>query len=274
MNRKYQFLFLGLLLFIAGLVLIPQGFLENLAHKYFAAQPANYLIQEVVGRVEKKSLGSTLFVATSAKSSVFSGDTIITHGDSKALFNFDTPFWLMPYSKMEFIKKDGAWIGHLIYGEIKKISTLSNNDKIDLVYEDKIIEEDQFSSSQDSNLIATVLPFNESSYNDISSGEAAPQNIIEKQIYQTLLLHKKFFQGCLVKYYKTKGGNITGGESVFDMTIDVTGAIEKTNITRTDIDDEEYLNCLKLVFSRIRFKNLPIKEPLHALFPLSVELPQ
>lgn len=274
MTKKYKLLLIGLVLAIGGLVLVPQGFLEKLGRSYVSNAPANFLIQEVVGRVERRALSATRFETVSSKSALQPGDMIVTHGDSKVLLNFDPPFWLMPYSKMEFLRREEGWIGHLIYGELKKLPNLSNNSKIDLIYDDKIIEQDQFSSSEEA-LIANVLPVNESTFKDLSMGrEAPPQNIIEKQIYQTLLLHKKFFQGCLIKYYKTQSGQITGGESVFDLRIDITGAIETSRVTRTDINDTDYLDCLKSVFARIRFKNLPIKEPLHATFPLSIELPE
>ena len=96
--------------------------------------------------------------------------------------------------------------------------------------------------------------------------------MIEKQISQTLVLHKKFFQGCLIKLYKKENGATKGGETVFDLLIQVNGVIEKTTVTKSDIQDQEYISCLKQVFARVRFKNLQIKEPLHALFPLNTEL--
>ncbi len=272
MNKKYQYLFAGLIVVITALVLLPQSFLESLAYEWNTTQPSNFIVQDIVGRVEKRQANATQTQEVLAKSSISPGDTVFTHGDSKALLNFDPPFWLMPYSKMEFLKKDGVWVGHLVYGEIKKLATVSDGEKIELVYEDQAIDQEQFSSSQDSTLIANVLP-TEETFKEIPTGETAPQNALEKQIYQTLQLHKKFFQSCLIKYYKNQSGKIASGETVFDLTIDITGAIEKTSITKTDINDSEYLQCLKVVFSRIRFKNLPIKEPLHVLFPLGVELP-
>ena len=111
MNRKSKYLLLGLIVVIEVLVFLPQGFLESVAHRYAAPRAENYLVQEIVGRVEKKALGSTRYDAVEAKSSLIPGDTLFTYGDSKALLNFETPFWLMPYSKMEFLKKDGVWIG-------------------------------------------------------------------------------------------------------------------------------------------------------------------
>jgi len=273
MSSKYKFTLIGIVFVILGLLLVPQSLLENLAHKYIGARPENFLILETVGRVEKKSQGGDHFSPLEAKDSVLSGDTVITHGDSKVLFNFDPPFWLMPYSKMEFSKKDGGWVGYLSYGEVKKLATVSRNEKIALFHDDKLIETEQYSSAEET-LIAATVPVTDTAFKEIPASDSAPQNVIEKQIFQTLLLHKKFFQGCFIKYYKTKSGDIRGGESVFDLLIDVTGAIEKATVTRSDIQDPEYLECLKLVFSRIRFKNLPLKEPLHALFPLNVDMPQ
>lgn len=281
MTKSHYYILAGVVLLVI-LALIPQSLLERTAYRLFYNVKPIGQVHEVIGRTEKSISGSTQLLSVSAGDAVNASDTYITHGDSKILFKFDPPFWLMPYSKIEFIRNAGSVddeiIGHLIYGEIKKSLSPSDNinrkeaNAITLTYDNKMIDGSEFSSSVDF-LETPLVTLSENEFKDIQESDNSSQNMVEKQIFQTLLLHKKFFQGCLIKLYKKESGATRGGETVFDLLIQVNGVIEKTTISKSDIQDQEYISCLKQVFARVRFKNLQIKEPLHALFPLNIEMP-
>jgi hypothetical protein len=273
MLKKNGFWILSLGAFLGLLLVASPEWLERI----FKASPDSLnknLILDVYGKVEKRPTQSNTYETVQREMPLSSGDTVITHEDSKVLFGFSPSFWLMPYSKMEFVRGEERWTGRLIYGEIRQIEVVKpSSDLIALVYNSQPITEKEFSSARET-IITPLASTDSENFQELSAKEGLPQNILEKQIFQTLLLHKKFFQTCFIKYYKKKSGQIRGGETLFDLLIDVTGTIESARVNRTDIGDADYLQCLQLVFARMRFKNFKTEAPIHALFPLYVELPE
>ncbi|MCC6137359.1 MAG: hypothetical protein IT287_01915 [Bdellovibrionaceae bacterium] len=272
MNKKTGIVF-SLLLLVAGvLFFLPNSALDILFQS--SAKNANGLkaINDVYGRVEKKGERDTHLSSVAKSSVIASGDTFYTHADSKVLFAFSNSFWLMPHAKMDFLKNETGWIANLVYGDIKKISDISDSQKpnVEVVFASQPISTENFSTYE---FDPIDIDMKTEDLKDFSPDSAIPQNVLEKQIFQTLSLHKKFFQGCLVKHYKKTSGNFGSGETVFELTIDITGNISKTQIIRSDIPDDDYKKCLKTVLDRVRFRNLPLKEPMIALFPLSIEMP-
>lgn len=267
----YWILSLGALL--AVILWLPPDLIETFLGK--SSQGQSDLISSVYGKSEKISSGDTKYTTLTTSSSLQTGDMIVTYQDSKVLFTFSQSFWLLPFSKMEFLKKDDQWMGRLIYGDLRKSGSPEDLKKpsIQLLYNDQNIETDEFSTAKDT-IIATLAPPNSESLQDLDQKEVQPQNLVEKQVYQTLLLHKKFFQSCFIKFYKNNHGQTNDGETVFDLLIDVNGTIESATVTRTDIADQEYIQCLKMVFARMRFKNFQTHSAFHAIFPLRVDLPQ
>jgi hypothetical protein len=274
MRKKHFYILVGLALLIS-LLFVPQSLLEKTAYRIFRAPGKLGTIQEVIGRGEKTYPGGTQWISLKADDSVNEGDLFVTHGDSKILFAFNPPFWMMPYSKIEFLRRGEDIVGRLIYGEIKRLPPKEDSPEILITFEEKIIDSDSFSTSEgiEGGLLETALvPLSDASFKALSTSEQTPQGLTEKQIFQTLLLHKKFFQSCMIRLYKKENG-LKSGQTVFDIVIQVNGVIEKTSVNKTDIQDQEYLTCLKRVFARVRFKNLQIKEPLHAVFPVNIETP-
>lgn len=272
MNKKTGIV-LSLLVLVAGvLFFLPNSALDTLFKPSHQNNKGLSAIADVYGRVEKKGYKQASLETVSTSSVVASGDTFYTHADSKILFSFATTFWLMPHSKMEFIKKGGRWTANLVYGDIKKVSDDPGSDKtsLEIVFNSEPINTENFSTYE---FDPIDIDIKSGEFKDFSPEDGIPQNVLEKQIFQTLGLHKKYFQGCLIKHYKKTGGNFGSGETVFELTIDITGTIAKTHIVRSDIGDEDYKKCLKTVLDRVRFRNLPLKEPMIALFPLSVEMP-
>lgn len=272
MNKKTGIVFL-LLIAVAGvLFFLPNSALDILFKGYYKKVSGLDAVRDVYGRVEKKGDRDTHLSSVAKFSTVVSGDTFYTHADSKVLFSFATSFWLMPHSKMEFLKKETGWIANLVYGDIKKISDISDNKKpnVDVIFASQPISAENFSTYE---FDPIDIDIKSDDLKDFSPDASIPQNLLEKQIFQTLGLHKKFFQGCLIRHYKKTSGNFGSGETVFELTIDITGNISKTQIIRSDIPDEDYKKCLKTVLDRVRFRNLPLKEPMLALFPLSIEMP-
>ncbi|MBY0385664.1 hypothetical protein K2X05_10955 [bacterium] len=270
MLQKHWFWILLSGALLGGLLLLSPSSIEFL---FSPESKGETVILDLYGKVEKKATQTTSYLQVEKSTPLASGDTLVTFEDSKVLLHFTPTFWLLPFSKMEFIKNDSRWIGRLIYGEIRQIESKNKNqNSIELIYNDQKITETDFSSSREM-IIAPLVTSETETFQEISSNDSPPQNRIEKQIYQTLLLHKKFFQGCFLKYYKNHSGEMSGGQTIFDLLIDVTGTIEIAHVTKTDINDPEYLQCLKGIFARMRFKNFQTKEPLHAIFPLQVDLP-
>lgn len=272
MSKKTGIVF-SLLILVAGvLFFLPNSALDFLFHSSSQKETGLKVIQDVYGRVEKRGDKQAALDSVSASSTVASGDTFYTHSDSKILFSFATSFWLMPHSKMEFMKTAGKWTANLVYGDIKKVGEQPNSPMpaIDIVFASQPINTENFSSYE---FDPIEIDIKTGEFKDFSQGDGIPQNVLEKQIFQTLGLHKKYFQGCLIKHYKKTSGNFGSGETVFELTIDITGNISNTHIVRSDIADEDYKKCLKTVLDRVRFRNLPLKEPMIALFPLSVEMP-
>ncbi len=270
--QKHWFWILALSVVLTGFLWLSPQSIENF-FKSKSSQGIAGLVGDVYGRVEKRSALATSYTTVSKNMDLSHGDVLISYEDSKVLMQFSPAFWLLPFSKMEFVKNEDRWTGRLIYGEIRQIETAETSAAtIELVYNDQRITDAEFSSSREV-IVTPLVGATSETFQEIKDKESLPQNAIEKQIFQTLLLHKKFFQGCFIKHYKSKTGKVHGGETVFDLFIDVTGTIESATVTRTDIDDKEYLQCLQMIFSRMRFKNFQAKEPLHALFPLQVDLP-
>lgn len=259
----------ALLTGVVALTMMPADFFESLFQKKQKNTPARFFkINDVIGRADRTS---PLPLVTLSKSTLLeNGNLLITHADSKILLSVESQgdVWVMPFSKVELLQDKGEPAElHLIYGEIKK----SQGTTIETYYRGALIQNDEFSTVTEA--LISPLPFsNEVTFKEISLKESAPQNKIEKQIFESLLLHKRFFQGCLVKHYKKENGQISGGETVFDLLISTNGVIEKTTVMRSQINSKEYLNCLEQVLQRVRFKGLTLKEPLHAVFPLNIEL--
>ncbi|MCB9072372.1 MAG: hypothetical protein H6623_02030 [Bdellovibrionaceae bacterium] len=270
MNKKTVLSFTALLILAGLLFFLPNSFFDQIFTSHEQEQGLD-IIHDVFGKVEKKGIKSASRATVSTQSRIQSGDTFYTHADSKILFDFSTPFWLMPFSKVEFVKEDGQWLANLVYGDIKKLPDSSKKEAphAQIQYASSPITTDTFSSYEFDPIDIDV---GGAALKEFSPEDGVPQNMIEKQIFQTLGLHKNFFQGCLIKYYKKNQGQVSSGETVFELTIDVTGTIEKSHIVRSDIDDEDYKKCLSKVLERVRFRNLPLKEPLIALFPLQVEI--
>lgn len=272
--RTHWFWIVGVGAALVVLLALPPAWFESYLGSEADAEKTKVVL-DVYGKVEKKSALLTGQDSVSKSSHLQNGDMVMTFEDSKVLFGFNPTFWLLPYSKMEFIKIGSQWSGRLVYGDIRKITPPQNQNAppIELFFNQERIEQSEFSSSRDV-IVAPMANTSNEGYQDINGQEATPQNSVEKQVFQTLLLHKKFFQTCFIKYYKNKpGDNIRSGETVFDLLIDVTGTIESATVTRSDISDKEYLECLQMVFKRMRFKNFQATESFHALFPLQVELP-
>lgn len=230
------------------------------------------VIKDVYGRVEKTNERAPQLVAVTSSSGIQSGDTFYTHSDSKILFGFSSTFWLMPHSKMEFVRQDERWTANLVYGDVKKVSeanATTAQPAVDIVFASEPINTDTFSSYEFDPIEIDVKT---GEFKDFAPDSTVPQNILEKQIFETLSLHKKKFEGCLIRYYKKTNGNFGSSETVFELNIDITGNIATTRIVRSDINDEEYKKCLRTVLDRVRFRNLPLKEPMIALFPLSIEM--
>ncbi len=259
-------------LLLGGLLLTsPETFESWLARKDHSGI---LVVSDIYGKVEKRFASDPTLSVLTAQTPLKSGDIVITHQDSKVLLQFSTAFWLMPFSKMEFILDGEQWQGHLLYGEVKKIETVINNSRpsILLSYQGQTITDTEFSSTREV-IEAPLVSTNDEKFQELEEKENSPQTLIEKQIFQTLQLHRKFFQTCFVRLYKTQLGKVNGGETLFDLLIDVNGSIESAKVMRSDIDDKEYHQCLQSVFARMRFKNFSAKEPLHALFPIFVEMP-
>jgi hypothetical protein len=275
MLKAHWFWILGIGVVLLCLLLLPPAWIESYLGPSNQAENISVLL-DVHGKVEKRSALMTTLDAVSKNSKLQNGDVLMTFEDSKVLLGFNPTFWLLPFSKMEFVKNSSqGWSGRLIYGEVRKIENkeAETNPAIELIYNQEKIEGLEFSSARDI-IVAPLISASTEGFEDIAGQDAPPQNRIEKQIFQTLLLHKKFFQTCFIKYYKNKPGeNIRSGETVFDLLIDVTGTIEAATVTRSEINDQEYLRCLQMVFARMRFKNFQATESFHALFPLQVELP-
>lgn len=264
---------LTILVLTAGILFfLPNSAFDILFSNGRSSEKGLSAIQDVYGKVEKKGIKDANLLPISTSSVLVSGDTVYTHADSKALFSFSTTFWLMPHSKMEFVKQGTKWIANLVYGDIKKISDSADEKltTVEIVHNSQTINTENFSSYEFDPIDMDVQS---ESFKDFSPDAGIPQNVLEKQIFQTLGLHKKFFQGCLIRHYKKTNGNFASGETVFELTIEVTGNISKTHIVRTDIKDDDYTKCLKTVLDRVRFRNLPLKQSMIALFPLSAEMP-
>lgn len=272
MNKK-TVLILTILVLTAGILFfLPNSALDTLFKSTAQKEQGLEAVQDVYGKVEKKGVKDAGLESVTTSSALVSGDTFYTHADSKVLFGFSTTFWLMPHSKIEFLKSGTKWVANLVYGDIKKVSE-TTDDKlptVEIVHASQAINTENFSSYEFDPIDMDVQTEN---FKDFSPDGGVPQNVLEKQIFQTLGLHKKFFQGCLIRHYKKTNGNFGSGETVFELTIDITGNISKTHIVRSDITDEDYKKCLKTVLDRVRFRNLPLKQPMIALFPLSVEMP-
>lgn len=272
MTKKTSIVLTILVLTAGILFFLPNSVLDTLFPNNSSSEKGLKAIEDVYGKVEKKGTRDANLLSVSTSSTLEQGDTFYTHADSKVLFSFSTTFWLMPHSKMEFIKQGGRWIANLVYGDIKKISETSDDKHplIEIVHNSQPINIENFSSYEFDPIDIDIQTEN---FKDFSPESGIPQNLLEKQIFQTLGLHKKFFQGCLIRHYKKTNGNFGSGETVFELTIDLTGNISKTHIVRTDIKDSDYTKCLKTVLDRVRFRNLPLKQPMIALFPLSIEMP-
>lgn len=272
MTKKTGIVFSILILLAGILFFLPNSIVDSVFSSN-TRDSGQALIQDVYGRVEKKNEKSTQLSSVTSSTRVASGDTFYTHSDSKILFGFSTVFWLMPHSKMEFVRQNNNWTANLVYGDIKKVSESTGDPgkpAIDIVFGSEPISTDNFSSYEFDPIEIDVKT---GEFKDFSPDDGIPQNILEKQIFQTLGLHKKFFEGCLIRYYKKTKGNFGNSETVFELTIDITGNISSTRIVRSDISDEDYKKCLRTVLERVRFRNLPLKEPMLALFPLSIEMP-
>lgn len=273
MTKKTGIVFFILILIAGVLFFLPSSIFDSVFSSSTSREHGLNVIQDVYGRVEKKSDKSTALSPVRTSSVVTSGDTFYTHSDSKVLFGFDTTFWLMPHSKMEFIQQNGKWTANLVYGDIKKLTDTASSGSqpaVDIVFASQPINTESFSSYEFDPIEIDVKT---GEFKDFSPEGGIPQNVLEKQIYQTLGLHKKFFEGCLIRYYKKTNGNFGNSETIFELTIDITGNISNTRIVRSDINDEDYKKCLRTVLDRVRFRNLPLKEPMMALFPLSIEMP-
>jgi hypothetical protein len=272
--KTHWFWIIGVGILLLCLLALPPAWIESYLGPSTESEPTRVVL-DVYGKVEKRSALLTGQDSVSKSSDLQNGDVIMTFEDSKVLLGFNPTFWLLPYSKMEFVQVGTQWTGRLIYGELRKLdsSEVTNRLPIELFYDQERIEGAEFSSSRD-HIVAQLASRPGEGFQDITGQDASPQNSIEKQIFQTLLLHKKFFQTCFIKYYKNKPGeNIRSGETIFDLFIDVTGTIEAATVTRSDIGDKDYLQCLQMVFKRMRFKNFQATESFHAIFPLQVELP-
>lgn len=272
MNKKTPTVFLFVAVVLGLLFFLPNSVMDFLFQKSQPSLKSISVIGDVYGKVQKKNTNDLNLNTVTKEDSLSSGDTLYTHSDSKILLLFKNSFWLMPHSKMEFVKKNSKWVGNLVYGDIKKITEDENSNKpaIDIVYASQPIAVDVFSTYE----FETIdLDIKTDSFKDSPTESNPTQNVIEKQIFQTLGQHKKFFQGCLIKHYKKTGGNFKSGETVFELKIDITGNIVNTHVVRSDNFDEDYKKCLKTVLERVRFRNLPLTEPMIALFPLSVEMP-
>lgn len=272
MNKKNIFVFLGLAGLLATLFFLPNSVMDFVFNGSKDSDRGATLIKDIYGSVQKKSPTSAQLVDITKNSPLNSGDILYTHTDSKVLLGFKTPFWLMPHSKMEFIKQKNQWVAQLVYGELKKLpeATDDASPTIELLYSSQTITSDTFTSYEFEPIDIDVKT---SDFKDLSAGSNQPQNVLEKQIFETLGLHKKFFEGCFIRHYKKTKGQFGSGETVFEITIDVTGIISNTRIVRSEITDETYTKCLKTVLDRVRFRNLPLKEPMRALFPLSIDTP-
>lgn len=270
MSKSFYYLLIAVALLV-GLLFVPQSFLEKTAYRLFHSSQKIGTVKDVIGRGERTYRGSTQWLSVTSGQDVSAGESFITHADSKILFHFDPPFWLMPYSKVEFLQQNDAIIGHLIYGEIKKLEPNAEAQAITLVFEEKPIASEEFSTAP-SPVEAPLVSTDDPSFKALSLNDKVPKDDLQKQIFQTLLLQKKFFQTCFIKHYK-KMPTTRGGETVFDLFIQVNGVIERATVTSSDIQDPEYIDCIKIIFKRMRFKNLIIKDPVHATFPLNIETP-
>ena len=272
MDKKNILVFLGLTCLLTLLFFLPNSFMDSLFHGSKTADRGFILIKDIYGSVQKKKSSQIQLTDVTHKTWLESGDTFYTHTDSKVLFGFKTPFWLMPHSKMEFLKQKDLWVAHLVYGELKKVPETSeaHSPEVQILHLSRPITSDIYTSHE---FEPIDIELNSNSFKDLAPGAPQPQNRIEKQIFETLGLHKKFFEGCLIRHYKKTKGQLNNGETVFEITIDVTGIISNTRIVRSDISDDTYTKCLRTVLERVRFRNLPLKEPLRALLPLSMDLP-
>ncbi|MBY0313903.1 MAG: hypothetical protein K2Q26_00155 [Bdellovibrionales bacterium] len=267
MKKRTSLLILtALLAGVFCIVFLPPQFFESFFKK--SSKKENLLgIKEVIGTVQK--ISPLPFETVTKESNLHHQDLIITHADSKILFFLPTQgeVWVMPFSKVEIYQDGEVNELRLIFGEIKKPAGSSFR----VSYRGAIIQNDEFSTVREA-LVSEVPMLSETTFKDISLKDSTPQNMIEKQIFQTLLLNKKFFQACLVKYYKKEGGKISGGETVFDLLISPNGVIEKSTIIRSEMKSADYHACLEQVLTRVRFKGLTLKESVHAVFPLNIEL--
>lgn len=243
----------------------------------FKTSPKNYQIgsvEDLTGKVEILRANQLRPVLASEADPLYENDVIITHTDSKTQLLFRPTFWLMPHSKIELVKTKTGIEGRLIYGELKKTVSKKNYkaQNISLTYNDALITDNHFSTFKDTTL-NNLAPINTTvDFDELSQAKTRPDNLIEKQIFQTLALHKRFFQSCLIRHYKKNKGQLTGGETVFSMMIQPNGDIEKIRVTKSETKNQDYENCLTEVLARVRFKNLKIDEPLPAVFPLNIEL--
>jgi TonB family protein len=101
---------------------------------------------------------------------------------------------------------------------------------------------------------------------------ARPSDEFQSLVENTLKLHQRFLEKCLIKLYEKKQGQLQGGEVQTRFTINKKGRIADVRVVESEFDDRDFHLCVEEVLSRVQFK--AYKGPERTVdFPIRIELP-
>lgn len=102
---------------------------------------------------------------------------------------------------------------------------------------------------------------------------SSPQSTIKSTAKVKALLdrQKRFYEKCLIKAYEDSEGTLTSGELKVELTISASGHLIQMKVLNSTIGNANLHSCLKQVFERVRFPQLPRQESF--TYPILVQFP-
>lgn len=259
-------LLLVLLITVAGFLFFTQEL------HFFKPQQDLVRIGKVIqqdGLVLAKPKNQTNFKNINTNSPVFDDTTIVTGFESYVEIKTLESFRVLDNSSIR-LKKMGNKI--LVFVERGQIQRTKPHELMEFIVQGQAQNELHVQATTKQNLMAFDSKV-EIEQDSVASEELQQLDpAFQTQLQQTMKLHQRFFEKCLIKLYEKEKGQIQGGKVIARFTITVKGQISKVSIQKSDFSDLRFQECIKEVISRVQFKNYN-RSAITLDFPLVLNLP-
>ena len=259
-----RILIILLIIFIGGLVLFTDNI--NLVEPHPNTSIAGSVLN-LNGMVLIKTKNNPSFVNMEQNQTLGLGvQTIVTGFESSAEINFGETFEILENSS---IKIQGERHRVVVYVDRGAIQRSNPKDNVVFILDNEEQKSLKIQSPNKMTLTGQTFQQNSGATNIPDLGVPLE---FQQLLTETIKLHQRFIEKCIIKLYERKKGNLEKGTVHTRFTLNKKGRIENASVTESPYQDPIFIDCIEEVISRVRFKGYKGQSKT-VNFPIEIQLP-